>query len=257
MRFAVPATILLSCFSLNAFAEEPPAPSGSPCASQVSENCTSLTSCTVENSRDAAAYACFAYQAKRTCGEALRSPPHPLSATLRTVVSETFFAYEPNDASCYPTFPFQEGGLKAAVWTGPRHGRLQNGLQILPSASFGLPVTKFGDDNDASRAIGSNAIAGVYARYSPVGFIASVHGFVGATPVNAEKLTPEVYPNPAMVMFGGGLDAFSGALSLSLVQGELRPDGPLSKTRSTTTFVQVSLDLTAVFLGLAGETNKK
>lgn len=128
----------------------------------------------------------------------------------------------------------------------------QPGLQLLPTASIGLPVAFTSSDNDARKAIAAGTpVAGAFLRVTPWGFWISAHAFAGTMTPDKTQLDPKVYTNPALVLYGVGID-FLGALDFTWVDANLRGNGLFSDNVSSCGFFQLSLDLTGLILTVTG-----
>lgn len=224
-----------------------------PCTATQNCSSTDRSSCTVVTNADAEAYACYAWHKHWSCGETAKKGPR-LSIENRQVLNHYFNMKSPEDHTCSDS-ALQEGSIRAAIWMGRKRGYIHHGVQVLPSFSLGIPLTNLGGENDASRALHNvGSIGGIVLRYSPNGFWSSIHGFAGTTSFRSDVLqtSETVYKNPTMLISGIGIDTLSGSLSFSLARGTLRHDGLFSETKSSSTFLQLGIDLTAIGLTLAG-----
>ena len=222
---------------------------------------TNLGTCkALADDADVHTYACYEWLAKRSCQTA-RDIDLPKGSRLnpheQQIVEDEYQANDPGDASCYPPSVLQAGALKTALLVGnPRRGLLgliwQPVLQLLPTASIGLPVSFTSSDNDARKAIAAGTpVAGAFVRFSPWGLWASVHLFAGTMAPDKTQLSTQTYPNPALVLYGVGVD-FLGALDFTWVDANLRTNGLFSDDAASCGFFQLSLDLTGLVLIATG-----
>lgn len=220
-----------------------------------SKNCASLEACGLLTNADVKAYACLSWKASRTCREALTKSGKPLDEEDNATIRRFYYERSPS-LDCWVPHPLQTGWIGAAILVGKGDGPyVRHALQVLPTISIGTPVAFFNGENAAEHALrGIGTVGGATVRYSPVGFWASVHGFIGTSTVSAEKLDPAVYKNPALLLYGVGLDVLGGALGISLMAAGLKPDGLNSRQESTACYLQFSVDLTALGLTAAGLT---
>lgn len=222
-----------------------------PCAK--STRCSSVTQCDFEEPNDVSAYACFAFKAKYTCEKALEEAPQRLDDADEDMIVAYFQKRDADDKSCVPS-ALQRGALRTALWTGKKKGAIQHAVQLLPSVAIGIPIVNLSEDSDASRALADvGPIAGVTARYSPVGFWVSAHAFLGTAGVDSKRLDATVYPSPKFLIVGGGLDTLSGVVSFSLLYASLHPNSLFEgEGKSSATYLQIAFDLTAIGVLAAG-----
>ena len=230
-------------------------------------HCPSYANCTVSDpdEKDAKAYACWARQEGTSCVDAINSRPSkggPLSdKDIETIRS--FYLGENNSAECSPTaqsvLPVLKGALATSLWTS-RGGKGWLGgeyaIQVMPSASLGIPLG-IDDTKLSGKAIkGVTAVAGIEVRATPSSYLLSAHAFFGtANPATKDLPSDGSYPNPALVLAGLGLDFGAGAVSLSFVRIALRSDGITSETRDHQWCAQLSFDLTAIGIGIGALKN--
>jgi hypothetical protein len=221
-------------------------------------SCSSLANCEVNDKSDATAYACFAREAAHTCSEALSNK----SALLYDQRREVRHFYMMNTESC--ALDLQEAWLNTALIVQPEPGRITHALQVIPTISLGVPVffaAGTTNGNNAVKALSSvSAVGGLYIRYSPFAMWISAHAFLGTSSVsNIKDLDASFYPAPALTLYGGGVDFLGGVVAVSYIGAALHPSGVFSvvvdETTDATGFLQVSIDLTATALTIAGVAN--
>ncbi|WP_437925697.1 hypothetical protein WMF37_42715 [Sorangium sp. So ce291] len=216
-------------------------------------SCKDIASCQMQSEADVAAYACLAYRAKLSCIDALKKTPTPLSDEDYYTIRE-FYWNKNWGSDCWVPHPLQNSWLATSILVGKGYGPVvRHAVQIMPSFSLGIPIAFIGKENDAELALRDvHAIGGLFVRYSPLGLWASVHGFFGTSTITSAKLDPVKYPSPAMVLYGGGIDALGGSVSLSILGASLRPDGLFSRSAETAAILQMGIDLTAIGITVAG-----
>ncbi len=217
-------------------------------------NCSSLARCKIENIHDVRAFACQSFWAGRSCWQAWSQSPDGtrLDANDKRTVRWFYECWaEKEEADCSaPPSTLQQTWLGTAVWVGRGAGEFwRPAVQILPSVSLGVPIAFFGKSTDAERALrGVSAFAGLTARFTPIAFTGSVHGFFGTAATGSSELASETYPAPFLRVFGVGVDALGGIAGLSVLHTQLAPDGALSRKTSSASLMTLSIDLTAIGL---------
>lgn len=214
----------------------------------------------IETRADADRFAAVMHSRRTRCAQALDAMKKVLDSKMtRIALKEYYFYVDNNDTSCAPPLSILEGPLNASlyrsdpelVWGGTL--RIQHAIQFLPSFSIGIPFALTGPTNEARQVLNAaGAGAGLYVRYSPIALLISIHGFIGTVAINGASLDETVFPSPAMMLEGIGIDFLNGAVGLSYVWGQLRDKGLFGQEKSTTQFFQVSIDLTGIVISVAG-----
>lgn len=157
--------------------------------------------------------------------------------------------------------PAGEAIRSTAAFSGPRTGFFQLSVQFLPSFSLGIPLGAKDTSSPAYQSLeGIGAVTGLYVRGSPLGMMLNVDLFVGTGTVDNEALSSSVgieeFPNPSMLLLGGGVSVLGGAIGVVNLRSHLRPSGFFSPTEHRTGVWLINVDLTAAGLALTGALNR-
>jgi hypothetical protein len=248
------------------------------CIDIAPDTCKSFDDCDPGTYQAKIALACFANTyvgadkkpAPKTCAEAVSALKDraankgiPISPSDERATKDFYHVYSPHDESCMDVVPgYENNWARTAVWMeGTRHyalgGKYRWGVQIMPSIGIGIPFAISNSSGDTAKALqGTRTVGGVLVRLTPFSFYASLVGFLGTSDVGKDvSLDTKIYPSPAMLLYGGGIDILGGALSLTYVHAMLRTSGLLSPQGDATNYVQFGIDLTAFAIGTTGALN--
>lgn len=229
--------------------------------------CSSLETCIPASTTTVRAAACWASVKGKTCIDAItavraraKEAGYVLDAGDDDIIREFYSRHYPKDISCpfEPPSALQSGWLNNAIILSPRSYRLGGlyrwGVQVLPSLAVGIPFGISNPDGEASNALnGTTVIGGAAVRVSPIGFYASILGFVGTTSVGADaNLDAMKYKSPALLLYGAGFDVLGGFLSLTYVKASLKKNGLFSSTGDSITYAQFGIDFSTLAFTAAG-----
>lgn len=202
---------------------------------------------------DVEVYACLSYHnTSKTCGQVSKNS---MSKPIQKAIAAYYARVDPDDRTCThrQALPFQESALKSSLWRRKKKwffgGSVQTwAIQVLPSIQFGIPAGA--GDGDASSALNTSAILGGKIRFTTTSYWMNFTLFGGVQQTAREALPEAEFPDPSLVLWGGGIEGFGGTVGVSYAKAYLRPNSLTSPTVDSTTFWMFTLDIASLALPL-------
>jgi hypothetical protein len=212
--------------------------------------CQDIKTCKINTVFDSEAYAFMSWQGGTSCIDALKDNGPRLDDDDKSRLVCWYHRLD-SSADCQEMNKWTAAWTSTAIVVSRGYGSyFRHALKVLPTISIGVPVTKWGNADAQTAIKGVSGLAGLTVRYSPVGFWASVEGFLGTASVSAGSLDKQIYPSPALLIAGVALSVMDGLVGMGINWASLRKDGISDSSAGTATTLEVSIDLTSAVLGL-------
>jgi hypothetical protein len=193
-------------------------------------------------------------EADKECFDVLQNS---ISHGREQEIRETYAKLLGRDTSCDQPFVLLRGAMDASVYVSKGGKGLfgqEHALSILPTFAVAIPV-RLEARSPASEAISGGAtMGGLAIRYTPVSYWAGVSVALGVTEPSAVRLDREVFKAPKMLTFGGSLTVLGNLLSVGVFRAWLYTEGYMSTLGSSTTYLNIQFDVSALGLAALGAT---